>query len=78
MQTAPVKASKHAPIRGVHEGYGFEASIHGYDITLDGKLIKIERSGVTAAVLTNAQRAKQWISNQITPMLSCPQQGWFD
>jgi len=76
MQTAPVKASKTAPISGSHEGYNFEASIHGYDIILDGKLVKIERSGVTSAVLTNAQRAKQWISNQITPSLM--RQGWFD
>ena len=76
MQTAPVKTSKTAPISGAHEGYSFEATTRGYDIMLGGAIIKIERSGVTAAVLTNAQRAKQWISNQITPQLV--RQGWFD
>ncbi len=70
MQTAPAKASKTAPISGAHEGHTFVASIHGYDISLDGVVVKIERSSATAAVLTNAQRAKQWISNQLTPRLT--------
>lgn len=69
MQTAPARASKTAPISGSHEGYTFVASIHGYDISDGADVVKIERSNGTAAVLTNAQRAKQWISNQITPQL---------
>ena len=76
MQTAPARASKTAPISGTHEGYAFEATIHGYAIMADGITVKIERSTTTADVRTNAQRAKQWISNQITPQLA--RRSWFD
>jgi hypothetical protein len=53
-----------APIFGRLDGYDFEASIHGYDIVLNAKLVYIARGETTADVRTNAQRAKQWILNQ--------------
>lgn len=62
--TAITTKPSRAPIFGRHEGYDFEASIHGYDVVLNGKLIYISRGETTADVRTNAQRAKQWISNQ--------------
>jgi hypothetical protein len=72
MQAAPAPAipAKRAPISGEHEGYGFYATIQGYDISLNGQLVKIERGDQTADVRTNAQRAKQWIANQIAPALN--------
>lgn len=68
------------PLAGVIGGYRFEASKHGYDIfdADTGAVVKIERGATTSAPATNAQRAKQWITNVIEPRSAVMARSWLD
>lgn len=61
MSDAPAPATTLPPASATIGGYTYIAAADGYTVIREGR--EVAASSMPAAVLTNIQRARQWIAN---------------